>query len=95
MGSGPRRARGPAGAAGDQFHGDDGHAPNLLRAENIDAVGMVDGSGQAALAEETLARVGRIKGVAEHLEGHAATVFRVLGFIARAHAARRPGRMMA
>ena len=49
---------------------------------------MVDRGGQAPLAEESLARVGRIEPVAQDLERHAASALQVLGFIDRAHAAR-------
>ena len=60
--------------------------------KDIDAVGMVDRGGQPPLAEESLARVGRIERVAQDLERYAATAFQVLGLIDRAHAARRPAR---
>ena len=42
-------------AASDQFHGDDRRAANFLGAEDVNAVGMIDGGGQAAFAEKPLA----------------------------------------
>lgn len=45
-------------AAGDEFHGNGGGAGDLLSAKDIDAIGMVDGSGQAAFAKESLAGIG-------------------------------------
>jgi len=44
-------------AAGHQFHGDGRRAVDFLGAVNVNAVGMVDRSGQPALAQEAFARL--------------------------------------
>ena len=87
-GSGPRARHAILQrAAGDEFHRDDRRAADFLRAEDIDAVRMIDGSREPAFAEESLARVGRIQRVAQDLERDAASAIQIIGLERRAHAA--------
>ena len=52
---------------------------------------MIDGASQTAFADESLAGLGRIEGVAQHLEGDAAAGLELLGLEDRAHPAAAEG----
>ena len=74
-------------AAGDELHGDDRRAFDLLGAIDIDGVRMIDRRREPPLAQEAFARVRRIERMPEHLQRDAPPAREILRFIDRAHAA--------
>jgi hypothetical protein len=48
---------------------------------------MIDGRGQAALAEEPIAGFGRLQRMSQHFQRDPSTAFQIIGFEHRAHAA--------
>src|SRR5581483_3914483 len=74
-------------AAGNKLHRDDWCAVDFLRAIDINAVGMIDGSSEASLPQKAFARVGRIKLLAQHFERDIPSALEVLSLVHRAHAA--------
>ena len=73
--------------AGQQFHGDDRHAVDLLAAEDVDAVRMIDGRGQLAFAQKARAVAGIGEPPAQDLDRDAPAMVELLGCVDFAHPA--------
>src|SRR5206468_11989451 len=72
-------------AAASEFHGDGGHAVNLLAAVDVNDIRMVHGGGEAALAQKALAVLFASEGVAHDFQGNAAAARDVFALVDLAH----------
>ena len=87
-GSGPRALHAVfQRPAREQLHRDHRRAGDFLAAEDVDAVGMSDGGGELALAQESRAVLRTGQPLIQDLERHAAALLDVLGLVDFAHAA--------
>lgn len=77
----------PQGATRRHLHGDHRHTFDFLRAEDIDAVRMIDRRGETALTQEALALLLVVEALIQHLQSQPATTGDLFRFINNAHAA--------